>query len=145
MNVLTPYINAVVHAVVRIETVALREMPARQAERGLLSIYQKITAIAIRRPRTRIELIDSKSHSWGEYTGWRLYSVVAVCGSGPTSETGAGSYEGVFGVLLNPAMVTVRGYGYVIGMAFERYSQHEDEIARSTAECRRRVARLIYA
>jgi hypothetical protein len=68
MNVLTPCINAVVHAVVRIETDALRETPARQAERGFLSIYQKITAMAMRRPRARMELIDSKSHSLREYT-----------------------------------------------------------------------------
>jgi hypothetical protein len=55
-----------VHAVVRIEIVALRETRPRQAERGLLSIYQKIIAMPMRRPRARIELIDSKSHSFGE-------------------------------------------------------------------------------
>jgi hypothetical protein len=55
-----------VHAVVRIEIVALRETRPCQADRGLLSIYQKMMTMPIRKIRAKIELIDSKSHSRGE-------------------------------------------------------------------------------
>jgi hypothetical protein len=93
MNWLTPCISAAVQPVVRIEIVALRETRALQAERGLLSIYQKMQAMPMRRPRLKVEEMVSKSHSLGEYIGWRLYSVeVELNGSEPTSETWAGSY-----------------------------------------------------
>jgi hypothetical protein len=55
-----------VQVVVRIETVALRETREFQAIKRLLSIYQKIMVILISRPKVRIKLMDSRSHSLGE-------------------------------------------------------------------------------
>jgi hypothetical protein len=69
-----------VQAVVRIEIVALRETRAVQALSGLLSIYQKIIEMVIRRLKARIELRDSSSHSLGEYTGRHLYMIASLGG-----------------------------------------------------------------
>lgn len=55
---------------------------------------QKMVPIAITRPRATAELIDSESHSLGEYAAYRLYAeVVELCDPESASATGTESYE----------------------------------------------------